>query len=76
MKKLFSIAIVSVSLLSGCSIERKSPICEASYRIGGSDYSASIYAVKKENGHTMLKAGHPFNFRYVSVSNFTSNTCI
>lgn len=76
MKALSIVAIVASLVLSGCAIKPATPICTANYMMGGNEYTAQVYDVKKENGQTLFKAGHPFNFRYTSVSNFTSNTCL
>ena len=73
MKKLMIVAVVFT--LVGCSLKPLKPVCTANYRMAGGEYTTSVYEVRKVGKQTMLRVGHPFNFSYVSVSNFTSNTC-
>lgn len=77
MKIIKLLAISSVIYLSGCSgfIEKQEPICTAQANIGGTDTTVQIYGVRKVANQTQYKAGYPFNWKWVSKTNFTSNTC-
>ncbi|WP_455547531.1 phage exclusion lipoprotein Cor [Dryocola clanedunensis] len=76
MKRYIAIAL-AVFVLSGCSgmLERQQPVCTATAVVGGQSSTVQIYDVKKINGQTKYKAGYPFNWQYISKSNFTHSTC-
>lgn len=77
MKIIKLLAISSVIYLSGCSgfIEKQEPICTAQANIGGTDTTVQIYGVRKTLDQTQYKAGYPFNWKWVSKSNFIASTC-
>lgn len=71
------LTISSVIYLSGCAglIEKQDPICTAQANIGGSETIVQIYGVRKVANQTQYKAGYPFNWKWVSKTNFTISTC-
>ncbi|EJF31680.1 MULTISPECIES: hypothetical protein [Enterobacteriaceae] len=77
MKVIKLLAISSVMYLSGCAglIEKQEPICTAQANIGGTETAVQIYGVRKTAGQTQYKVGYPFNWKWVSKSNFTASTC-
>ncbi|MDI7491670.1 cor protein [Cronobacter dublinensis] len=74
MKKLT--IVLCAFFLAACSgIEKQTPVCTATAIIGGKESSINIYGVRKMSERKEFKAGYPFNWRWVSKSNFTSSTC-
>ncbi|WP_253283087.1 phage exclusion lipoprotein Cor [Cedecea davisae] len=69
--------ISSVIYMSGCAglIEKQDPICTAQTNIGGSETTVQIYGVRKFANQTQYKSGYPFNWKWVSKTNFTASTC-
>lgn len=67
--------ITILFLLAGCSVTKVEPICTATYHNSGMDYSVNIYDFKIVNNRTYFKAGYPFNWTWVSKSNFKDSTC-
>lgn len=66
--------VVAAVMMVGCS-SMPTKQCTAVYHSGGTDYIVDVYGVGKIGSQTTLRAGYPFNFQYVSASNFESNTC-
>lgn len=77
MNPIKLLTISSVIYLSGCAglIEKQDPICTAQANIGGSETTVQIYGVRKVASQTQYKAGYPFNWKWVSKTNFTISTC-
>lgn len=73
----FLLIFSAILALSACSgiLERQSPVCAATAMIGGQETSVSIYGVRKIANQTQYQAGYPFNWKWVSITNFTSTTC-
>ncbi|QLY36026.1 cor protein [Citrobacter freundii] len=69
--------IPAVLALSACSgiLERQSPVCTATAIVGGQEMSVSIYGVRKVANQTQYQAGYPFNWKWVSKTNFIRTTC-
>lgn len=74
MKKLIAV-IAAAFALTGCAVQKMEPICEASVKMAGGEYSVSVYDVRKVGKQTQYRAGYPFNFQYVNKANFTKSTC-
>ncbi|MBV7404552.1 cor protein [Enterobacter sp. ENT03] len=75
---MFKKIIIAIPfLLSACagSLPSQKPICQSTAITGGQEYSVNIYGVRKQNGQTLLKAGYPFNWQWVNLSNFTNTNC-
>ncbi|EFB4108336.1 phage exclusion lipoprotein Cor [Escherichia coli] len=77
MKTMFVVLMccVALSACSGPILEKQKPVCEATAMLGGQQQTVQIYGVRKVANQTEYKAGHPFSWRWVSKSNFTSSTC-
>lgn len=75
MKTLLIIpAILALSACTGI-LERQSSVCTATAMIGGQETSVSIYGVRKVANQTQYQAGYPFNWKWVSKTNFIRTTC-
>ena len=72
MKKLI-IAAACLIGLTGCA--KMEPICTATVRMSGMDYSVQVYHVKMDAKRVMYRAGYPFGWQYVSKANFVRSTC-
>lgn len=71
-----TIIIILALAVSACAaIEKENPVCTATANIGGSGLSVNVYDVRKVLSRTEYRAGYPFNWRWVSKSNFISSTC-
>lgn len=73
MKKLIAVLIAAVAL-TGCANMPKRE-CTAIYEYSGMQYSVSIFGVKRVADRTLVKAGYPFNFQWVSIDNFKNADC-
>lgn len=75
MKTLLIIpAILALSACSGI-FEQQSPVCTATAIVSGQETSVSIYGVRKVANQTQYQAGYPFNWKWVSKTNFNRTTC-
>jgi len=75
---MFKLLIVFfVFVISGCSgfLEKQEPVCKGVAVFSGKEATVQIYAVRKQANQTQYKAGYPFNWQWVSKSNFTRTTC-
>lgn len=73
MKKLIAVLIAAVTL-TGCANMPKRE-CTAIYENSGMQYSVAIFGVKRVADRTIVKAGYPFNFQWVSIDNFKNADC-
>ncbi|WP_233608961.1 cor protein [Citrobacter sp. FDAARGOS_156] len=71
---LIALAFLSLTACSG-TLEKKLPLCSATAMIGNQETDVSIYGIRKVANQTQYQAGYPFNWRWVSITNFTSTTC-
>ncbi|MCK3350296.1 hypothetical protein MZH40_11755 [Escherichia coli] len=75
MKGFKNIAIAAmVAGMVGCADMPKRE-CTAIYQTGGNEYAVAVFGVSDAGGHKMVKAGYPFNFRWVSVDHFKKTDC-
>lgn len=75
MKK--ALIVSAVLAMTGCAdaFQKQEPICTAQAMVGGQQTTVDIYGVKKVANQTHYRAGYPFNWKWVSKSNFSSTTC-
>lgn len=73
MKKLIAVLIAAVAL-TGCANMPKRE-CAATYENSGMEYSVAIFGAKRVGDQTLVKAGYPFNFQWVSADNFKNADC-
>lgn len=71
------ISLITILFLSGCSgvLERQEPICSGIAMVGGQETTIQIYGVRTVVNQTQFRAGYPFNWQWVSASNFKNTTC-
>lgn len=77
MRKNLGVLLICC-LLPACSeglLEKQVPVCDAVTIMGGQEQKVMIYGVREIANQTEYKAGHPFNWRWVSKNNFTKSTC-
>jgi len=66
--------VTSAIMLSACQ-KLPAPLCTGTALIGGQETAVNIYDIRTIANQTEYKAGPPFNWRFVSKTNFTSTTC-
>lgn len=71
MKRFIIAAAILVA--TGCA-EKSDEMCSGTINVGGVDQAVKIFGVK-DDGRTLVKAGYPFQFHWVSIEQFKSTTC-
>lgn len=68
------ILLAVIALLAGCQ-SLPPQQCTATAMIGSQETTVPIYGVRAVANQTQYYAGNPFGWKWVSKSNFISDTC-